>query len=280
MSTNYLDDIELRGAEVIDPSLFQDYESMLGQFPERADIDNHERLDNGLFIKFSELVLYHGSATPDITTFVPAEDDTIGMGLYTTSSPYNASRYAINRARNGQFDPVLYAVHIEDYSFVDLRTNDAVSEFMPGFADHVEEEAPKIIEKYADDFRSYFMTEIYRRCVEIIRAGNLTKGTLKYALQQTGGTFTNYVISQGADGIVAFEGGEFPNGAHDSWVVMKPECAKPVAEVAFKDFVYKRDLTPKEIKEKEERKAALEARFGKPIPPYTPMDQIDLQRNR
>lgn len=280
MSANYLSNLDLRQFEVVDPLLFQQYVDMLSQFPEQADTENHQKSDDGLMIVFDELTLFHGSATKSITEFEPAEDDTIGEGLYTTSCPYNASRYAINRSKHGKVDPVLYALRLANYSFIDLRTNDAVASFMPGFADHVEQEAPGIIETYADDWRTTFMSEIFRRCVDTIRSGKLTSGTLKDALHQTCSTFTDYVTSQGADGIVAFEGGEFPNGAHDSWVIMKPALAVPIAEVVFSDFVYSRELTPEEQREKQEKEAYLEARFGKPIPPYTPIDQIDLQRHR
>ena len=278
MGIDYLGDVELRGLEVIDPDKFQAYVSLLGTYPEQADLGNHTVSEDGLILVFSELELFHGSATKGIVKdFLPAEDDTIGQGLYTTSSPYNASRYAINRARYTDADPVLYTVGLNDYSFVDLRTNDAVASFMPGFADYVEEYGPGIAESVTWDGGTNIFLSIFERCIVAVREGKLTRGTLKNALQQTGSIFSDYVKSQGADGIVAYEGGEFPNGTHDSWVIMRPEKAVPVAEVSFKDFVFQREMTPEEIREKEEKDAQLEARFGKPIPPYTRLDELDLR---
>src|SRR5262245_57330299 len=67
---------------------------------------------HGIYIK--DMRLYRGSAAPGIDTFPVADEDTIGRGVYLTSSSKAAASYAEIRADEVAGMPVLYETDIND----------------------------------------------------------------------------------------------------------------------------------------------------------------------
>lgn len=76
----------------------------------------------------AKIFLYHGSPVPDITTFEEGDQQTIGRGIYLTSTREAAEEYA--RSRNKSADlPTIYEVELSNADIADLRTREAQEQF-------------------------------------------------------------------------------------------------------------------------------------------------------
>jgi len=178
-----------------------------------------ERLD--LFIK--NKILYHGSTVRGITSFNPAEEDTIGSGVYFTSEEKDAQGYALRRAKGRGGSPVVYKVEVENIKLANLTEDENVTEIMKGFKDI-------LVGKITPNLKWYELETIARSVQAIengrIHAGNLREVTFNYTK-----TFSEYLKGLGYDGLVAIEGGEGDEiGRHDSYVIFNPEKAKILDE--------------------------------------------------
>lgn len=276
--------VVLRRFETIDPENFASVNNTLQELHEAAFIDGEtvaqqqEPINDGLGVRIGRAVLYHGSGTPSIAEFLPAEDMTIGKGFYATSQPDAAALYAYGRARNGG-SPHLYVAGLKDMQFVDLRTQENMGRFVPGFASVLEAEL-RAISNGTSSIKpemQWLMQNIILEKLDLIRSG-LQNNHPKDVLMQLGNTFSRFVAANGYDGIVSFEGGEFAEQLHhDSWVIIEPSKLAVRQVLELPQFVTEREPTPEEKQElarEEAKRQEAYARFGDPIPPYTSWDQI------
>jgi hypothetical protein len=197
-----------------------------------------------LGLHYQKISLYHGGATAGITDFLPAEDSTIGDGLYVTSMPDQAFGYAVERADERKkiggdvvvdgTSPVVYEVELTDATFLDLRNPENTATILRDYAGHLE--AWSAARRTGDlSWLEEDYLNIVAEKIGIIRG---SKGQapphLKEVLQQTGAIFTEFVTGLGYDGVIAHEGGEGGyTGEHDSWVILDPSKARVTHEVTF-----------------------------------------------
>lgn len=200
--------------------------------------------DDGLGLHFPRITLYHGGDTPEITAFLPAEDTTMGNGLYTTSMPDQAFGYAVVRADQRKkigdtivvdgLNPVVYEVEIADVSLIDLRTPEITEIVMQDFASYLEQWLTEQPEASALHYLMRMHHEIVEEKIMMIRGESENPWGLKGILQQTGKHFSDFVTGRGFDGVIGFEGGEGGyTGRHDTWVIMDPTKAMVTNEVLF-----------------------------------------------
>jgi hypothetical protein len=170
----------------------------------------------------SEMKLYHGSATAGIESLHPAEDDTVGSGVYLTSEPRHAIGYALARVSHSA-TAVLYETRISNLVLLDLRNDDAVREVMHEFAAILWKELSKANLHWAWE-------RAILNSLEQIGSGKFNHGNIKTITQCCGKLFSSFIQSLGFDGLIATEGGEpwYQNGKgheignHDSYVIFDP----------------------------------------------------------
>jgi hypothetical protein len=180
-----------------------------------------ESIDDGLGVLLKRKTLYHGSPIGGIDTFTPAEEDTVGKGVYFTSQAKDAIGYARHRSKVREAVPKLYESHVEDLKLLDLRNDENIAKVMPGFADKLREK----LKEYQSQgtVSSGVWVTILQEVIQKIEEGKITLSALKQATQQTGHWFSEYVTSLGYAGIATEEGGEGGIGNHDTYLVFDPE---------------------------------------------------------
>ncbi len=243
---------------------------LIGEWALNADITHSkpeqqgEVSEDGRSIHFDEITLYHGSATKGITKFERAEDDTIGLGFYATSSPELAFGYSRERVpdqrelKDGIIQeesktPVVYEFLLQDVSFLDLRKPENLMPIMSDFADYLErwiESEPQNDSELPLSHTTTYIQLVQAKIAYIRGNGKpmeygpyrfytqLDTSNLKEVLMQTGDLFAGYVVSSGYDGVIAIEGGDgkyTKNGQKsESWVIMNGlENATVTNEVTY-----------------------------------------------
>lgn len=161
--------------------------------------------------------LFHGSATPGITEFERAEEDTVGAGVYLANEA-TARGYALHRSRRSG-TAVLYEVEVEDARLVDLTEQDTVAEVMTGFRHVLQREH----QQQTRDGGPWYWTGALRQMIDEIDSGRgVQVGAVKLVTQRSGELFTGYLEGRGFDGVVALEGGEGELGGHHSYLLFDP----------------------------------------------------------
>lgn len=168
-------------------------------------------------------VLYHGSGVSGISSFLPAEETTIGQGVYLTSDQVSAEGYAKRRSgRDEGKRPVVYEVEVRDLRLADLREMEGVDNFARLLGDELELKLkkPKL---------SIYWEEAARRTLDKIKKHSFR--SLKDITWNHQDIVTRVIQANGFDGLVAIEGGEGQDvGEHDSFVVFDPSKATIIRE--------------------------------------------------
>ncbi|MBF6137809.1 hypothetical protein IU501_33095 [Nocardia otitidiscaviarum] len=161
--------------------------------------------------------LYHGSATPGITAFERAEDDTVGAGVYLAHEA-TAGEYARHRAGDAG-TPVLYEVEIAHARLVDLTDQATVADVLTGFRAVLHTEHDRV----ARTGGSWHWEGALRQMIGEIDSGRgVHVGAVKLVTQRSGELFSGYLQDQGFDGVVALEGGEGRMAAHRTYLLFDP----------------------------------------------------------
>jgi hypothetical protein len=185
-------------------------------------------------IHIKNMHLYHGGPVPDIEVFKPAEDATVGAGLYTTSGAKEAIDYArkraqsardaaINERRNENANPQLYEINIRNAVFANFLDYAAQKKLLEGFYEYCN----KLLndDSYFEGKKWYY----HRAFTEAVNSmeSNIQVGELKNAVGSLSEEFAHYLKELGYDGLVTLEGGEssgdINTGDHDSYVIFDPE---------------------------------------------------------
>jgi hypothetical protein len=190
-----------------------------------------ELLDDGKTVLIHKKTLYHGSSLNDISDFQPAEETTIGDGLYTTSEAKDAIGYARIRASARNGEPVIYEVGIDDKRLLDLRSSKNVIETLEGFRSILLDKLKSV----KPDAPWYIKSGYFRSIEELdkIVDGEKSAGNLKDVVSSCGDVFSSYLESLGYDGLIFLEGGEGGDGGpgnHDSYLIFDPSKAKVLRE--------------------------------------------------
>lgn len=180
--------------------------------------------NNVLNIFISRKTLYHGSANQGIVAFNPAEEDTVGSGIYFTSEAKDAIGYARRRSRSRQDStPILYEAQIENLRLANLRNDENVKKILNGFKEVLRQ-------RLNDPNVQWSYQETLRRSIDAINQGRVGSGNLREAVFAHTDKFTEYLESLGYDGLVTFEGGEGDIGNHDTYLIFDPKKVKIIKE--------------------------------------------------
>jgi hypothetical protein len=183
------------------------------------DSQKETSVDGGLGIHIKQKTLFHGTGVKDIQVFRPAEETTVGEGVYLTSQLQGAVDYARDRSEVTQTDPLVYETSIEDIKLLDLRNDENIQKILPGFQRLLEE----ILTKLTDEDPWYRQAGIVN-ILEHIRENKIKVGLIKLIAQSEGKLFSEYVQSLGYDGLITIEGGESKHTEdHDTYLVFNPE---------------------------------------------------------
>lgn len=205
------------------------------------------KLDNGEVLTFptiqiSRKTLYHGSRVRGLTEINPAEDDTVGAGVYLTSEPMWAAGYAHIRTSNPA-EKTVYETEVQDLKLLDLTDQSGA---LPLLGKFMVQELLKFKERHPfdpNDRDSWRNVPIINNIDEIIK--KVKQGTARYPkdlLEHFGNLANNKLSEFGLGGIKAIEGGEGGNGItrfgnHDSYVIFDPAKVKIVKEIPFTSLI-------------------------------------------
>lgn len=184
--------------------------------------DEEESIEEGLGILLKKKTLFHGSPKTKIKEFLPAEETTVGNGVYFTSLAKDAIGYARVRSEGIKgINPIIYEASVENMKMLDLRTKANVRKILPGYRDI-------LLKRLKDEGLPWYATAAIEQCVEAIdRAMSTDNVNLKAIAQSTGEMFSNYCASLGYQGLITFEGGEgHLVKDHDTYLVFDPKLAK------------------------------------------------------
>lgn len=183
---------------------------------------NSEVLSEPTEIILDDKVLYHGSATPDIGLFNPAEEVTVGRGVYFVDNPQDAAGYARIRSQRDKRPPVVYEAEISEARLVNLDNPVKLQEVMQGFASSLRQVDLSNLPWYGQG--------AVQRALDTIASGVRT-GELKRVTQTVSGYFTDFLKSQGYDGLKTAEGGEGQEvGNHETYLIFDPDKVKVKAQ--------------------------------------------------
>ena len=196
-----------------------------------AEEPTEELLDDGKTVLIHKKTLYHGSSLSEISDFQPAEETTIGDGIYTTSEAKDAIGYARIRATARDGEPIIYEIAVDNARLLDLRSSKTVIETLEGFR-------PILMDKLKNvkpDAPWYIKSGYFRSIEELdkIVAGEKGAGNLKDVVSSCGNVFSSYLESLSYDGLIFLEGGEGGEGGpgnHDSYLIFDPSKAKVIKE--------------------------------------------------
>lgn len=208
--------IKIIGVESTDgkkgPKTFRVSENFKQNLPEEQVIDN----GLGLFIRHKNL--YHGSGITGIQRMNPAEETTVGEGIYFTSAPSDALGYAERRSRkNKDGVPTVYSAQIENLKFLDLRNRTNITKILGGFKTLLlaekNKDLPWYTERSIDDAIELISSEKWLNLKQI----GFAHGKL----------FSEYVKSLGYDGLITIEEGEGEDiGKHDTYLLFDADKIK------------------------------------------------------
>jgi hypothetical protein len=178
------------------------------------NLPTEETVDGGLGLLVRHKMLFHGSSVSGIEKLNPAEETTIGDGVYFTSDRKDAEGYAIRRSRSRKDSkPLVYVASIENLKFFDARNDSNAKTLLNGFLDIL------IQERMKEDL-PWNKEAILDEAIEKIKLGKVSSSNLREVGFAHGKLFTNYVKFLGYDGLIAFEGGEGDDvGNHDTYLV-------------------------------------------------------------
>lgn len=167
-------------------------------------------------------VLYHGSATSGIDLFKPADDDTVGQGIYFVDNSRQAAGYARLRSKRDKSPPVVYETEIAKARLVNLDNP---------------EKLQKVMQDFATSLRQADLSGLpwYRQgavvgALDAIAQG-VSTGKVKKVTQPVGGYFAAFLKAQGYDGLKAREGGEGHEiGSHETYLIFDPDKVKIKAQ--------------------------------------------------
>lgn len=183
------------------------------------------KANNGLDLIINRKKLYHGSGSSGIMMLNPAEETTVGEGVYLTSEEKDAAGYAIRRSSRvpGSL-PVVYQTEIKDLRLVNLTEDENVRRILIGYR-------PSVIHALEEADLPWNKEGALRKVLHAIDSGIIRSGNLKEVTWYSGSSFTKYLQSLGYDGLVALEGGEGEDvGNHDSYVIFDPTKVKVIEE--------------------------------------------------
>ena len=166
-------------------------------------------------VKIDQKELYHGSGSGDIAKFNPAEETTIGKGLYLTSDINAAAGYAKRRSKGEEgLVPSVYKVEVKNLRMADLRTVEGVKLFADLLRKRLFTESKK-------PNLEWYQEASIQKTLEVIRTNSYK--ALKDITWNHQDLVTQIIKDQGFDGLIAIEGGEGDEvGNHDSYVVFDP----------------------------------------------------------
>ncbi|WP_280405289.1 hypothetical protein [Nocardia brasiliensis] len=174
--------------------------------------------------------LFHGSATPGITEFERAEEDTVGAGVYLAHEE-TAREYARHRSGDAG-TPVLYEVEIAHARLVDLTDQATVATVLTGFRAVLQTEHDRV----ARINGSWHWEGALRQMIAEIDSGRgVHVGAVKLVTQRSGELFSGYLQGQGFDGVAALEGGEGRMSAHRTYLLFDPTLLHIRAEQRLPD---------------------------------------------
>lgn len=191
-----------------------------------AELDaflNEELTIETLGIETHNLILYHGSATPNLTSFKVAEEDTIGRGIYLTDKK-SAEGYAKYRAQSRKGTPIIYEFRLHNLWLADLRNDHKVGVCFAKYEHRLREimERPGIV---------WYWRRALERSLELLKSGKLRSGNLKSVTFSNTSEFSRFLEEHGYDGLVDWEGGEGTIGRHLSYVIFDPSKIKLLKEI-------------------------------------------------
>lgn len=188
-----------------------------------AHRQEEEIINDGQGIFLKKKTLYHGSATSGIENFQKAQDNTVGSGVYFTSTAQEAIGYAKVRSV-GQYKnptegeiPFIYEASVENVKLLDLRSNENLQSILPSYR-------ALLFEKCQDPNLLWNVQGAYLAAIDSIDRGNVRSA--KTIAANTGHLFTEYIKNLGYDGLVTIEGGEGNIGDHDTYLIFDPEKIK------------------------------------------------------
>ncbi len=195
-----------------------------------------EEIDGGLGVLVKNKTIYHGSGISEIKKFDPAEDTTVGSGVYFTSEAKDAIGYAKIRAKGERNErradgkqviknaqPIIYEASIKNMKLCDLRKNENVKKISIGYR-------KILLEKVLDPNTGRHERNAANWVIEKIDEGIIRAGVVKEMAQTNGELFSNYIKSLGYEGLIALEGGEDGNGNHDTYLIFDPDKIKIIEE--------------------------------------------------
>jgi hypothetical protein len=191
------------------------------EFEGKQSEENEEAINNGLGILVHKKFLFHGSSRPNIESFIPAEETTVGEGVYLTSSSEDATGYAHGRVYKRQHQerviPTLYRCEITEVRLLDLRNDENVVEIMKQFREVL------ISELRSAEVKAWYVLNSINDAIELIDQNKINSGNVQYIARPSSQLFTNFIKSLGYDGLITWEGGEpghFAN--HETYVIFDP----------------------------------------------------------
>lgn len=197
--------------------------------------DEERPSDDGMEIFLKKKTLFHGSAKTGIDEFVPAEETTVGTGIYFTSEAKDAIGYARTRAQ-GKKDasPIIYEASVEDMRMLDLRKMENAKKIMESFKVVLEQMAQRLTpEKFATQLHYEVVRDSFQNAIRTIEEEHYDAGNLRNVIFNPQGgidlsdAFSKHVQSLGYDGLVTFEGGEGSLVTeHDTYLVFDPKKVK------------------------------------------------------
>lgn len=195
-------------------------------------------IDNGRGVLIQRKHLFHGSAIPGTRVFLPAEDTTVGPGVYLTSGSNEAIGYAEVRSETSHAEgvdpePVLYEVSVENLRLLDLRREKVVNDISRELDAYMQDIRAKQFHDMPWDEQGAFLQVMERLALPPGSGYDVAVGKIKY-IAQNGPWFTDYVKSLGYDGIITLEGGEASmsatTGPHDTYLIYDPSKVHVVRE--------------------------------------------------
>lgn len=209
-------------------------------------------------IVLDKTLLYHGSVAEGLDVFEPAQQCTIGYGLYCTSARSAAIGYAVKRAGELDIDfnrefkvPTLYTVAASG-TFLDLRQGDCVLQLLPQWRTrllsitHTPDRFVGQLETLynAPDAQQSSWNSLERQlqrqsliALETVQR-HLDHPDPQYATSHAfvdgggviNGAFTQFIREHGYDGVIGMETEGKATGPHDSYVVFDPLSVQKIGE--------------------------------------------------
>lgn len=177
--------------------------------------------------------LYHGSPVAGIQRLNPAEENTVGDGVYFTDDINPAIGYACVRSQSGG-TPTVYSVHpTRELRIVNLNNQQILDEVMGGYTAYLKSKLSNLKPE-----SSWWASAALHKTLGTLAVRPIVVGRVKDATHQHGPDFTAYLQSLGYDGLKTPEGGE--NGAngtgdHQSIVIFNPNDVEIADEQLVSD---------------------------------------------